>query len=89
MASDNYLEINKDSWNKRTSYHLKSDFYQMDAFKAGKSSLMDIELELLGNVNGKRILHLQCHFGQDTLSLARMGAKVKFRIKFRCRFFSF
>lgn len=76
MVSDNYLEINKDSWNKRTSYHIKSDFYQMNAFKAGKSSLMDIELGLLGNVNGKRILHLQCHFGQDTLSLARKGAKV-------------
>ena len=43
---------------------------------AGRNSLTEIELELLGDVRGKRILHLQCHFGQDTLSLARMGAKV-------------
>lgn len=48
----------------------------MDAFAKGKSSLNEIELELLGDVNGKSILHLQCHFGQDSLSLARMGAKV-------------
>jgi len=76
MAAENYLELNKESWNKRTAYHVASDFYEMDAFKAGKSSLMDIELGLLGDVKGKRILHLQCHFGQDSLSLARMGAKV-------------
>ena len=43
---------------------------------AGKSSLNQIELDLLGDVSGKRILHLQCHFGQDSLSLSRMGAKV-------------
>ena len=76
MSSENYLEINKDSWNKRTQYHVNSNFYEMAAFKAGKSSLMDIELGLLENIKGKRILHLQCHFGQDTLSMARMGAKV-------------
>jgi len=76
MSAENYLELNKESWNKRTAYHVTSDFYEMDAFKAGKSSLMDIELGLLGDVKGKRILHLQCHFGQDSLSLARMGAKV-------------
>lgn len=76
MSAENYLELNKESWNKRTAYHVTSDFYEMEAFKAGKSSLMDIELGLLGDVKGKRILHLQCHFGQDTLSLARMGAKV-------------
>ena len=76
MSAENYLELNKESWNKRTAYHVTSDFYEMNAFKAGKSSLMDIELGLLGDVKGKRILHLQCHFGQDSLSLARMGAKV-------------
>jgi SAM-dependent methyltransferase len=48
----------------------------MKAFMAGKSSLNQIELDLLGDVSGKRILHLQCHFGQDSLSLSRMGAKV-------------
>jgi ubiquinone/menaquinone biosynthesis C-methylase UbiE len=48
----------------------------VQAFKQGKSSLNDIELKLLGNVKGLSILHLQCHFGQDSLSLARMGARV-------------
>ncbi|NQY28547.1 MAG: class I SAM-dependent methyltransferase [Flavobacteriaceae bacterium] len=76
MSAENYLALNKESWNKRTAHHVTSDFYAMDAFKAGKSSLMNIELGLLGDVKGKRILHLQCHFGQDSLSLTRMGAKV-------------
>ena len=76
MSAENYLEINRTSWNKRTEHHLASDFYEMNAFKAGKSSLNDIELGLLGDIKGKRILHLQCHFGQDSMSLARMGADV-------------
>lgn len=76
MKTENYIAINKESWNKRTEFHIESDFYDMDAFKAGKTSLNTIELALLGDVKGKRILHLQCHFGQDSLSLARMGAKI-------------
>lgn len=70
----NYLEINRQSWNNRTDAHLKSDFYDLPGFLAGKSSLNAIELDLLGDVKGKSVLHLQCHFGQDTISLARMGA---------------
>ncbi len=73
---NNYLELNRQNWNNRVAGHLTSDFYQMDAFRAGESSLKEIELALLENVEGKKILHLQCHFGQDTLSLARMGASV-------------
>ena len=73
---ENYIEINKESWNNRTDVHVNSDFYDLDGFMKGKSSLNSIELELLGDVSGKSILHLQCHFGQDTLSLSRMGAKV-------------
>lgn len=65
---ENYIEINKESWNNRTDVHIKSDFYDLDGFIDGKSSLNSIELELLGDVSGKSILHLQCHFGQDTLS---------------------
>lgn len=71
----NYLEINKNSWNNRTSVHLESEFYDVKGFLYGKSSLKSIELDLLGNVEGKSILHLQCHFGQDTISLSRLGAK--------------
>lgn len=73
--SQNYLELNKDSWNKRVDHHMASDFYEVPAFLDGKNSLKEIELALLGDVKGKSLLHLQCHFGQDTLSLARMGAK--------------
>lgn len=71
-----YLAINKKAWNSKTAIHVDSDFYDMPSFIAGKSSLNSIELELLGDIKGKKILHLQCHFGQDTLSLARMGAIV-------------
>ncbi|MFT5820917.1 MAG: ubiquinone/menaquinone biosynthesis C-methylase UbiE [Crocinitomix sp.] len=73
---ENYLAINKASWNNRTDSHLASEFYNVEGFLKGQSSLNSIELDLLGDVKGKKILHLQCHFGQDSLSLARMGAKV-------------
>jgi SAM-dependent methyltransferase len=73
---ENYIELNRQSWNARTGVHIASDFYDVDGFLKGASSLNDIELGLLGDVAGKRILHLQCHFGQDTLSLARLGADV-------------
>lgn len=73
---ENYLEINRKSWNNRLESHLNSDFYDMQAFLEGKSSLHDIELELLGDLKGKKVLHLQCHFGQDTISLSRLGADV-------------
>jgi len=72
----NYQEINRKTWNDKTDVHIDSAFYDMAAFRAGKNTLNSIELPLLGDVSGKRILHLQCHFGQDSLSLSRMGAKV-------------
>ena len=72
----NYIEINKALWDEKTNHHTRSDFYKMNDFLEGSTSLKDIELNLLGDVKGKTILHLQCHFGQDSLSLARMGAKV-------------
>lgn len=73
---NNYVEINKKSWNNRLESHLKSDFYDMPNFLKGKSSLNAIELNLMDDVKGKKILHLQCHFGQDTISLSRMGAEM-------------
>ncbi len=75
-SKHNYLELNRDSWNQRVEAHLRSDFYDLDGFLKGRSSLNEIELELLGDVRDKTILHLQCHFGQDTLSLGRLGARV-------------
>jgi SAM-dependent methyltransferase len=71
-----YFDANKDGWNKRTAVHKASEFYDLDAFKKGRSSLNKIELEELGDVKGKSLLHLQCHFGMDTLSWAREGATV-------------
>ncbi|WP_294230977.1 bifunctional 2-polyprenyl-6-hydroxyphenol methylase/3-demethylubiquinol 3-O-methyltransferase UbiG [uncultured Chryseobacterium sp.] len=73
---ENYLDINRNSWNAKVEPHLKSDFYFVDEFLKGRTSLNSIELKLLGNVQNKSILHLQCHFGQDSISLARLGAKV-------------
>ena len=73
---DNYIAINKKAWDNKTPYLIQSPFYDMESFLQGKNTLTPIELELLGDVTGKRVLHLQCHFGQDTISLGRMGATV-------------
>ena len=72
----NYIEINRESWNNRTDTHLKSEFYDLKDFLKGNTSLNDIELSLLGDIKGKSVLHLQCHFGQDSISLSRLGAEV-------------
>jgi 2-polyprenyl-3-methyl-5-hydroxy-6-metoxy-1,4-benzoquinol methylase len=72
---DNF-EHNRQSWNELTALHAESDFYDVASFKKGASSLKPIELEELGDIEGNKILHLQCHFGLDTLSLARLGAEV-------------
>ncbi len=71
-----YFEANRQSWNKRTAVHKDSTFYNLDAFKAGHTSLNNLEVSELGEVTGKSLLHLQCHFGLDTLSWARLGAEV-------------
>ncbi|MBT8221473.1 MAG: class I SAM-dependent methyltransferase [Bacteroidia bacterium] len=73
---DDYIKINRDLWNKRTAIHKDSDFYDLEGFLSGNSSLNHIELEGLGPVDNKTLLHLQCHFGLDTLSWARLGANV-------------
>jgi 2-polyprenyl-3-methyl-5-hydroxy-6-metoxy-1,4-benzoquinol methylase len=75
-SEKNYIEINRASWNNKTETHLKSEFYDLNGFLKGKTSLNPIELNLLGDVKGKTILHLQCHFGQDSISLSRLGAEV-------------
>ena len=71
-----YIKTNKESWNKRTEIHVASKFYDVEGFLRGKNSLQKIELDELGDVSGKSLLHLQCHFGLDTLSWARLGANV-------------
>jgi len=71
-----HIKINQESWDKRTKIHVSSDFYDVKGFVSGSSSLTEIELSELGNVSEKKLLHLQCHFGLDTLSWAREGAIV-------------
>ncbi|MCW3785236.1 class I SAM-dependent methyltransferase [Plebeiibacterium sediminum] len=61
---------------QKTDIHYNSEFYDIKSFKEGQSSLKPVELELLGDITGKSVLHLQCHFGMDTISLSRLGAKV-------------
>jgi SAM-dependent methyltransferase len=72
---EGHFAANKQSWNKRTGIHKGSAFYDLDNFKKGRSSLNSIELEGMGDVSGKTLLHLQCHFGMDTMSWQRLGAQ--------------
>ncbi len=70
-----YFDSNRQVWNERTRVHVQSKFYDVAAFKEGKLSLTPLELEeMQDEVTGKSLLHLQCHFGLDTLSWARLGA---------------
>lgn len=71
-----YTEANRRYWDGLVPHHLDSDYYDVAGFKAGGSTLNHIELEELGDVAGKSLLHLMCHFGLDTLSWARQGANV-------------
>lgn len=73
---DEYLKANQKRWDQLTLAHENSDFYDLAGFKAGKDRLRTIELDELGDVAGKSLLHLQCHFGMDTLAWARRGAAV-------------
>lgn len=70
------LAANRRRWDEVVAHHLNSEFYGVDRFREGADNLKPPELELLGDVQGKRLLHLQCHFGMDTLALARRGAHV-------------
>ncbi len=70
----NYLDLNREAWDRRAEAHFVSRFYDVDGFLAGGTSLREIELGEVGDVAGRSLLHLQCHFGLDTLSWARLGA---------------
>src|SRR5512134_2508028 len=71
-----YLQANQRHWDQLALEHEKSAFYDLAGFRAGKDRLRSIELSELGEVAGKSLLHLQCHFGLDTLAWARRGAAV-------------
>ncbi|MFC7202067.1 class I SAM-dependent methyltransferase [Haloferax namakaokahaiae] len=73
---DDFRATNRDHWDELAELHPTTPLYDVDGFLAGESSLMDLEREELGSVEGNSLLHLQCHFGMDTLSWAREGATV-------------
>jgi SAM-dependent methyltransferase len=76
---DEYLRANRRLWDAWTDAHVGSTFYDVESFRAGGDRgirIKDYEREEVGDVRGKRLLHLQCHFGLETLSWARLGATV-------------
>jgi SAM-dependent methyltransferase len=69
-------ELNRAWWDERVALHVEGDFYDVDSFRKGRDTLRPFELEEVGDVSGCTLVHLQCHFGLDTLSWARRGARV-------------
>ncbi|MEX1171447.1 MAG: class I SAM-dependent methyltransferase [Chloroflexota bacterium] len=67
---------NRSLWDAWTAVHAEGSFYDLDGFRTGGVRLRDEEIEAVGDVRGRSLLHLQCHFGIDTLSWARLGATV-------------
>ncbi len=76
QTNADWVQINRKAWNLRTVAHIDSDFYNLARFKITKNDLPEIDLEALGDIKGKKILHLQCHFGMNSLSMVSMGANV-------------
>lgn len=76
MNDVDWLSLNKRNWDERTRIHLNARSYDLTALRNGRGRLHPIEEAELGSVSGLRVLHLQCHFGRDTLTLAQRGADV-------------
>ena len=74
--NEEYFQANMQRWNERVKINAQSKFYDLEGFLKGKTSLLPIEIKELGDVSDKTMLHMQCHFGMDSLSWARKGAKV-------------
>lgn len=73
---DDYMKSNQDWWNEAAQVHAQGEAYQVESFREGLIKLHPLERTEVGDVTGKKLLHLQCHFGLDTLSWARLGAQV-------------
>jgi SAM-dependent methyltransferase len=73
---DPQLAANRDNWDDRVAIHVASDMYDVDGWLAGARDPRPWEAEALGDVAGLDLVHLQCHFGLDTLSWAHVGATV-------------
>ncbi|MFE7096427.1 class I SAM-dependent methyltransferase [Streptomyces erythrochromogenes] len=77
--ADDAAALNRAMWETRARVHgstATDRFYDVESFVAGRETLRPLERELVGDVAGKDLLHLQCHFGMNTLSWARLGARV-------------
>ena len=74
--ADDWLRLNRAWWDERAPVHAASGFYDVPGFLAGQDSLRAFEPAEVGDVRGKRLLHLMCHIGLDSLSWARRGAVV-------------
>jgi SAM-dependent methyltransferase len=73
---DEKVAANRTHWNELATIHQRpSAYYDIDAFRGGALSLRPLERTEVGDVRGKSLLHLQCHFGLDTLSWARLGPR--------------
>ena len=75
-APKNWRDLNRANWDERVAVHLKPTGYDLTALRAGRGALNPVDEAEIGDVKGLRVLHLQCHFGADTLSLAQRGASV-------------
>lgn len=79
MSADEYRRVNHANWEARVPLHVGPSGYDLDAFRADPAHLSDVvafDRPRLGDVAGLEVVHLQCHIGTDTLSLARLGARV-------------
>lgn len=70
-----YLTVNRALWNARVPVHVAARSYDVAGFLQNPCCVGEIEREFLGDVRGQSALHLQCHFGKDTISLATLGAR--------------
>lgn len=73
---EDWRASNRAHWDEATALHASSPFYDLAGFRAGRDDLRPFEDGELGPVDGLDLVHLQCHLGTDTLSLARRGARV-------------
>jgi SAM-dependent methyltransferase len=74
--AEDWRALNRANWDERVAVHLAAKEYDLAPLRAGRGRLNPIEEAELGQVDGLRVLHLQCHFGRDTLTLAQRGAEV-------------
>lgn len=72
-----WRESNRAIWDERVPVHVRSDFYDVDGFRAGRPAIQGFEVDELGALGGLELVHLQCHFGLDTLDLARQHPTLK------------